>query len=233
LAELGGRVFLRPYGTFSHPNSLAGFFLVGLILIIKNRQLSLWWKSLVAALGFCVLIISFSQVAWLAAGVAFFFFVFKKTRLVGWGLPLFLLIIFVVATFGLFFLKIDQVEFQERVWLLKAALQMIGKSPFFGVGLSGFVPALPRFWQGKILLLQPVHNLFLLVGAEAGLLGLALFSLFWFALFKRAQKDQFLFLAVLAIFLTGLFDHYWLTLQQNMLLLTLVVFSVWSLSERV
>jgi len=233
LGELGGRVFLRPYGTFSHPNSLAGFFLVCLFIVLRDRKLSLWWKSLVGALGFCLLVISFSQVAWLAAGAAFFFLVFKKIKPAGWLLPAFFLICFLAATFGLFFLKIDKVEFQERVWLAKAAVAMIGQSPFFGVGLSGFIPALPRFWQAKIFLLQPVHNLFLLAGAEAGLLGLALFFLFWFALFKKAQKDKFLFLAVMSIFLTGLFDHYWFTLQQNMLLLTLVVFSVWSLGERV
>lgn len=233
LGELGGRVFLRPYGTFSHPNSLAGFFLVCLFIVLRDRKLSLWWKSLVGALGFCLLIISFSQVAWLAAGVAFFFFVFKKTKTAGWALPLFLLICFLAATFGLFFLKINAIEFQERVWLSRAAVTMIGKSPFFGVGLSGFIPALPPFWRGKIFLAQPVHNLFLLVGAEAGLLGLALFFLFWFAFFKKAQKDRFLFLVVMSIFLTGLFDHYWLTLQQNMLLLTLVSSHVWSLGERV
>ncbi len=45
--EFFGRLFLRPYGTFSHPNSLAGFTLVALILILpslikKNNFLSVF-----------------------------------------------------------------------------------------------------------------------------------------------------------------------------------------------
>jgi predicted Abi (CAAX) family protease len=37
------------------------------------------------------------------------------------------------------------------------------------------------------------------------------------------RRNTGIFLAVIFIMITGLFDHYWLTLQQNMLLLAFVV----------
>lgn len=233
LGDFGGRVFLRPYGTFSHPNSLAGFFLVSLLLVAQDKKLPLWWKTLVGVLASSVLVVSFSQVAWIAGAVIFAFFVLKKVKAVRWVLLSFLLVLSLVATFGILFLKTNSLELQERVWLAKAALQMISKNPFFGVGLSGFIPVLPRFWQGKVFLLQPVHNLFLLVAAETGLFGLAAFCWFWLLLFRKALKNWFLALAVLAIFFTGLFDHYWLTLQQNVLIFTITSSLVWSFPKRV
>ena len=77
---------------------------------------------------------------------------------------------------------------------------------------------------GQVYWLQPVHNIVLLLMAETGLVGLTLFLILIIKLFRLLLATKnFKFLMVFGtIILTGLFDHYWLTLQQNLLLLGII-----------
>ena len=103
----------------------------------------------------------------------------------------------------------------HRIELIQSAFKIIKENFWFGVGLNNFIPNLVKVsntflnsWE-----LQPVHNIFLLVFSETGIFGLIAFI----SLFININ------LPLLAILLTGLNDHYWLTLQQNLLLFTYVV----------
>jgi len=235
LGEFSGRLFLRPYGTFSHPNSLAGFFLVSLILVLKAKNLPTWWKNLIIILGSSVLIVSYSQVVWVTTVVVFIFFLlFNTLKDKSLFLFLFFIFCFLFSIFpsALLSIKVDSLEIVQRVQLIKVALSVFSQKPIFGVGLNNFISVLPHFWHGKFLLLQPVHNLFLLSLAETGILGMIISIWFFLKIFTKALYSKFLFLAVSAIFLTGLLDHYWLTLQQNQLLLVLVSSWAWSLPSK-
>ena len=75
---------------------------------------------------------------------------------------------------------------------------------------------------------QPVHNIYLLVAAETGILGFAVFILFlgfiantvWR---KGLNKISATLFTILSAFLfIGFFDHYLLTIQQGRLLFFLV-----------
>ena len=81
---------------------------------------------------------------------------------------------------------------------------------------------------------QPVHNIFMLMLTELGILGLMLGLWFFvFAILKlyerrkrlltkqRLQKKRLLLCALLIIAFIGLFDHYWLSLHQGLAILTL------------
>jgi O-antigen ligase len=74
-------------------------------------------------------------------------------------------------------------------------------------------------------LLQPVHNIFLLVFAEAGIFGLLLLSYLMYKCFRTSltEKNYPLTFVFVFIVFTGLFDHYWLTLQQNVFLLSIFI----------
>ncbi len=84
------------------------------------------------------------------------------------------------------------------------------------------VPVTVRF-------LQPVHNIFLLVAAEAGLVGLLIFLWFLTLTFRKqlGVGNWGLITSLLVILVLGMTDHYWLTLQQNQLLLAIVLGLSW------
>jgi len=103
---------------------------------------------------------------------------------------------------------------------------MISQKFLLGEGLITFVVNEPRIKHMGAYLwnLQPVHNIFLLIFSETGIIGL---SFVYFLLVKANQKalllnDKALYLVIVFVLTTGLLDHYWFTLQQNMLLLTFV-----------
>jgi hypothetical protein len=87
--------------------------------------------------------------------------------------------------------------------------------------------------HGKILLLQPVHNIFLLVAAEIGLVCLTLFMIFLWKTYKNIRLQRILPTHVLSmlffsVLFLGMFDHYFLTLQQGRLLLSLILGIIWA-----
>jgi len=212
------RLWLRAYGTFSHPNSLAGFLLVALV-ILDQRKIKHWWEKLALTLGALCLLLTFSRTVILVAAI---YLVFKTTKKISWhrqGAKI-ALIIFLIC----WLLKAfpNPLAWQERWLLIKSAWKIFLRRPVLGVGWDNFLTVLPRYWsfnkQAKIVL-QPVHNIILLILTQIGLTGL-LFFLAVINKFVSWNRKTTLLLGV--IFLTGLTDHYWLTLPQNMLLLGLV-----------
>lgn len=242
-ASLGGVLSLRPYGTFSHPNVLAGFLLLSLLFCLPFIKHRLGYLiSGVLLLGTAALFLTLSRVAillwvvllplWLITTTAF-----RKSMLLIAGFIGNLL--FFLLLFGSRF----AFSFQEetvvvRNDLLVASLRMLSDSPLFGVGLHHFLVLLPDYYMSYsvLFLLQPVHNIFLFVAAELGLLGFVLFCWFLWQTYCRlwqyrsfVQTKALLF-ALSAVLLIGLTDHYWVTLQQGQLLFTLLLGISWSRS---
>jgi O-antigen ligase len=92
-------------------------------------------------------------------------------------------------------------EMEARMQLNGYALRMIGDAPLFGVGLNNFEAALERYDTSDIVYRNnPVHNLFLLVWTETGLLGLggllAAFGLVAARARQASRADDPLFQAV-------------------------------------
>lgn len=243
LGEFSGKLFLRPYGTFSHPNSLAGFFLVSLILVLgyniqhpTSNRVARW---LAATLGTITIVLSFSRTVWLIGlMLAFFVIGCRLLRSKKYGLFFISLAIFGASLFWLL-PSLEGKSVQERTELTKTATLIIQSAPLTGVGLNNFIVQLPKFWQAKtIYFLQPAHNIFLLITAETGLVGLVIFLWFLYLTFKKlleiGNKQSLLLrnwklvIPLLVILLTGVADHYWFTLQQNQLLLTILLGICWS-----
>ena len=247
-----GEVFLRPYGTFSHPNSLAGFTLVALILLFGKRKIGIL-DCLAIGLGLTLLLLTFSRTAWLAAfllGMVFLFARFKaglSHKLSFWHFPT--LAITVSLPLLIYFFSrttIDASSFLVRWELAEFALEEIKRNPLFGLGASHFIISLSQnrpVWQW-LYWLQPVHNILLLIGTETGLVGLGVFIAFLFSSILRviqfqisnlsADRQDFKFqilAALFAIIFTGLFDHYWLTLIQNQLLFALILGLSWGITD--
>ena len=115
----------------------------------------------------------------------------------------------------------------------REAVNMIGSEPVFGVGLGGYVGAFAeRRPDAPEWMLQPVHNMTLLIAAEAGLPAMALLVSFFVLLIittlRRlrethdptiALSEAFAVSLAVAVLMFSLTDHLLWTSKQGMLLL--------------
>ena len=232
-----GKIFLRPYGTFSHPNSLAGFILVAIILVLSKKNLKLFDKLSVFC-GFFLIFLSFSRTVWLALfiiGTGFvlqkIFLSFKIKKFSLDFLYFFSLFTVPLTVFLFSMTSIENSSFENRKRLADTALLIIRRNPLFGIGANNFIIGLSQentVWQWSYWL-QPVHNIFLLVASEVGLIGFVFFLTFlvvtiWRLFQHPISNTQYpILISLLVILFTGLFDHYWLTLIQNQLLFTVIL----------
>lgn len=246
---LHGQLILRPYATFSHPNVLAFFLLVSLVFIAEGamqekdlmKKIGLW---IVACIASGALLVTFSRVTLLAFLLLCSVFCFtylrqKKARV------LFLIAIFTVFCFGFSFLigrlsdtSLFLRDFSFRESLVTVSLVIIQKNPFFGVGINNFfIHELPLQKTLSPIFLQPVHNIYLLVFAETGLIGFLLFIWFLIKTFWRQKKawrhisnfERNILVLLLCALGIGLSDHFLLTLQQGQLLFSFLLGLTWSL----
>lgn len=212
--------FLRPYATFSHPNSLAGFVLVSLLILspfkLKTEKIALF-------LGIIIIFLSWSQTVWLVSSIfVLCFYLKKKTSFCSTKNLIIVALLFLLSLSPILLSLIsNSQEILTRKELLDSSFKMIKQNFALGLGLNNFVPSLPLYLTSReYWLLQPVHNVYLLVATEIGLVGIVLLG--W-GLRLVSLKPIFSSAAFWAILLTGSLDHYWLTLQQNQLLLVVVL----------
>ena len=222
-----GKEVLRPYGTFSHPNSLAGFYLLLYTYFLTEKKFKPFFilKNLSLFVFSCLIFISFSK------GVIFSFLVINLIYFLSQEkdclfCQLGKIFVFFVLALIFFQAKGDLLTLSKRTELINNALIIFSRSPFFGVGLGNYLLAQNNFSSKFYLFFnQPVHNIFLLFLAEVGALFFILLFFFFISfLKKKSKKISFTpyFLLLTTIFFTGFFDHYWLTLVQNFFLMGVV-----------
>lgn len=251
---LNGEVVLRSYGTFSHPNVLAGFLLLSLVFIMQTQlpwQRSTVWlfKGSLLVIGTLGLLTTLSRIPLILWGV--FLIVSGIALLRMQPLPYRLkrqgILVLVIGVGSILLMtpllsrsvervsvtKAGEEAFVVRADLNRIALFLITDHPFRGVGLGSFLAESLSYKERAMplyLAVQPVHNLFLLVAAETGVLGL--FLLGWFVsltFFLTTSKGKVL-LAMLI--LLGSFDHYLVTLEQGQLMLAFFTGYCWVLAKR-
>lgn len=225
-----GQVFLRPYGTFPHPNVLAAFMLLtGVILLFLVKKNN--WHIYAAQIAIVVtIILSFSRsVTTLYLPFILFFF---RRQYIYLGFLIILLAPLLFVRFESAF-NFDKLSLIRREELTENAFSLIQHNLVVGVGLNNYIPTAvsSTFLTGTNRFLQPVHNIFLLTLVETGIVGLIGLLLF-FALpllfhhkTNLLTRNQIITL-FLVIGLLGMLDHYFLTLPQGQRLL----FLVWGLA---
>lgn len=213
-ASINGQLILRPYGTFSHPNVLAGFLLMGFI-ILSSLKICRQLKIPVLILIFAALLTTFSRTAILVFLIFAGFKLFWK-KITAFCL-VFLLVIFFTKGRFLSLLTEDQFSWNQRLKQTKIAVSMIKDNWVCGVGLNHYLKKLPRYEKKlNYEAIQPVHNFWLLVFCETGVVGIAV------CLFYLIKNFNFNWLFFAFIFLS-FFDHYFYTSQQGILLLGLTL----------
>ena len=249
-ASIGGQLFLRPYGTFPHPNLLAAYLFVSMYLIlIFSTRLAFKYKNfftyLILFLGTLSLFLSLSRVAiiaWILSIIFFLILIFwKKTGIdivkkykfkISEGLIavffVFLVIVvgFYIPTFGRFSgISLSDESVIQREQLATDAIIIFRNSPLQGAGINNFLINLPPVEKNlhQSFYLQPVHNIFLLVLSETGVLGFILFLILLIKIFLNIKQDRELLILFLGIIFLGFFDHYFLTLQEGQILFAFLI----------
>lgn len=230
-----GEGVIRAYGTFSHPNSLAGFLLVVLLLWywLRGKINKTWWW-VVFWLGLVGVLVSGSRTIWILSLTLILVVIFKnienEKNIVGFGILFLSVMVFVLKGVSMeyqvsdFLGGWDKDGINKRIQLNVAGLKMVESSPWFGVGLGNFLTRLPEFQKNNgIFWLQPVHNILILMVSEIGILGLSLVFLFFNKNFIWGKILPIFKIIFGVVLISGMIDHYWLTLPQNVWLLVLVL----------
>lgn len=226
---LSGDTLLRAYSTFSHPNSFAGYILVS-IFILRHLSRKIDRKSTAYVIGrnlsMFTLVLTFSLGAYVSMAVSYLLTKVAKT----FKSPMVILVLLFLLSYFLMLLADTNVglsigeSIDQRLELTKESVNIFVENPFTGVGANNFIVAMSDLNPGRYFwLLQPVHNIYLLILSETGLIGLVMSFILLLIILNKSHRHKYLNYAMFTILITGLFDHYSLTLQQNLLINTLLI----------
>jgi len=228
--KIGFEEKILPYGTTAHPNILAGFLVIGVLILLqsvsigRNRKFFIFLG--VTILSFIALLLAQSISAWLCL---LFGVIYIKWR-PHWSqrhqkIYFFCAILFILfSPFFLHFLAktfTSNTSFLRRDDLNTSAIHIIERNSLFGVGLQNFTAHIEEYspTAEAVRFMQPVHNIFLLWVSETGLIGILLF-VFLAQSFRKKNVSAVLF----CLFPIMIFDHYLLTQETGLLLVSFFIF---------
>ncbi|KKU80824.1 MAG: hypothetical protein UY09_C0052G0001, partial [Parcubacteria group bacterium GW2011_GWA2_47_8] len=251
---------IRAYGTFPHPNVLGAYLVTALLsayyVFVRYAE-----RSRVAGLvliGILVfgLISTYSRlsIAMWAASSAFFLVycivarrepttgemrIRLRSQAILLGCTLIGLFIGVFTTNAVLFSRIQPGALEETV-SLRAQYNQVGaaawlEAPVLGVGIGNIIPYFEQRYDSydyPAWVFQPPHNLYVLIAAETGTVGLVVFIALLglvalrciVGLRQHRGSDSVISVVLFVSFLVlAFFDHYFWTLQQGRLLWWLVI----------
>lgn len=204
----------RITGPFKHANDFAGYLSFAIFLFFgkllsdlkgsRSKYFNLVWCAGALILGICLLK-TYSRGAWVAVAISLFIFlVLKKNRAA-------FAVFAGVLVWALFFSPPILKERMRSLWdpkngtiierkiLMGESLEMLKKSPYFGLGLNTYSANAPLYKSKEARTdVQYAHNGYVQMAAEIGLVGLFSFLalLFYFfystlpAFFKNRLPDE-------------------------------------------
>lgn len=246
--DLSGNIILRSYGTFLHPNILGGALFVGLFLAFYRYKNRIYFFAIISALLVFGSVLTFSRAAILGIVIAMLCLIaISESR----ELIKRILYVAVVFLFFIVLLNLQNVFWQrfilgddggsggERISYLNISKQMIHDNPF-GVGAGNFTNYMQNYTSAKLEPwdMQPVHNFYLLIANELGILGLISVLMIFFYLFFRCVylakklkqgKNEKIYLFVIIALISGLltmgvFDHFFYTSYQGQFMLFFIFY---------
>ncbi|MBI4557996.1 MAG: O-antigen ligase family protein [Candidatus Hydrogenedentes bacterium] len=205
---LGLRTTSRVGAMLGHPNMFASYLVMVLPLAFAMlfARISPMYKGLCLStllLGVVTLILTLSRGGWIGflcavmalLVLSFFHPTLRKQAVAVRLFVLASLPIIVLALSGPIVKKFtlsDPASVFSRMELMRIAYRMIRQNLWTGVGLNSFTYVLPEYDFSGIVwgeMDPPVHNVYLLVGAEQGIFGLLLFLLMCFLIVYTGMKN--------------------------------------------
>lgn len=248
--------WLRSYGGMPHPNIFGGFLAISLILGIlfyiklKNEKNILKLLSLILlSVNFLALLTTFSRSAWLGfllSVILIFIYILKNKQFLLYSKITRIIIVF-LAVFIIFFTgytelliprlstssRLEKKSINERAIYINESKNVIKNNFILGVGAGNYTEYLKEqninnknLWE-----YQPVHNTFLLISSELGIIGISLFVGIFFYLFDnirdifREKKTEKIFIlsSLIILFISFLFDHWIWTTSSGLILFWLLL----------
>jgi putative inorganic carbon (HCO3(-)) transporter len=220
--------FMRIGGTVGSPNFAAAYLSLSLasaagLLFTKLGRAHKWLARAVMGFGGVALIFTFSRGGWMALALSV---TVIWICLLGWrrrrvSLKTPIAVILILGTLYLPFhsaisarlLGDDRGSAESRIPLMKLAFRIIEDNPVLGVGVNNFTVVMDRYLTSDFRegWLFAVHNKYLLVLAETGILGLLAFLAFLLDALRRgwqcwALRDHLLSPIALGI-MAGIAGH--------------------------
>ncbi len=238
---IGGERVLRAYGSFGHPNIFGGYLAVGilgLLSLAKHYPKRLF--IIVGLILFATTLIatgSRSAILGLVFGLIIWFTRAKNLRLPKKYLPTFIVsgIVIIVLAWPFvasrldFSSTVESRSISERVAQYQDFPSIVSGHWLTGQGIGNYTLATREaFPDRQWFEYQPIHNVWLLIVGEIGLLGLFCFVLWMASIVYLSEKS---FFGVL--FIISLLDHYLWSLWSGLVLLALVAGLTFRLGEKV
>ncbi len=241
VVETDLRRWLRAYGTFPHPNILAGWLVLSLLLLISDlkrasqRLLDVFRYPILIILLFGLLA-TFSRSAWIGFLIFFIMFLFSLFISRAWfeGVKIFFVVSAVIAVFFITFQepmatrlgiggRLEQKSNSERMLSISQSAQIIKARPFTGFGIGNYGLAVHRKIDDsqKAWYYQPVHNIPLLIWSEIGFIGVVIVLLVLLFIVISFIRPRFNFLGIAffsPLVVICLFDHYIWSLYPGMMI---------------
>ncbi len=244
VVELDGVRQLRAHGMLPHANVFGGW------LAVTSPILLYWFainkhpvvkRMIVAVLGLAAMgvALSFARGAWLV-------FVLSLVGIwIFWALGAFKKKLWMVTGVGLMFIlvlltqyqyvgsrfdpdnRLEKISTEERLAGIETWQKVFGANAARGAGLGNYASAMQQIEPGQpSWWYQPVHNIYLAISGELGVIGLAIW--FWligailvikYRIWRHNRALAIFSIPVSALLLIGLVDHWPITLQQGKLLI--------------
>jgi O-antigen ligase len=193
---VGGKIVSRIGGIMPHPIALGSFiaqtlpFCLGVFLSWENRKMSIF-SGITIIFGFMALVFTLARaamIAWVAAFVVTIYMAVKGKYFHGVKSKAVIGVVLMILVISIGFSSLWYERFfasrasnvTARYALNEIAVNMIKAHPLVGVGLNNFSSVITKYDTNGISLIftDPVHNLFLLIFTETGIIGLLMFL--WF-----------------------------------------------------
>jgi len=245
----GGR-WLRAHGTQPHPNILGGLMLIGLALVYylrsqehksipliqRSSPLKSSWLDIIFLLLSTALFFTFSRSAWLVTILLFLsLLINNKFKIFKRELKILLPAMILIAALTITYLpiiqsrvtnaqRLEQQSVSQRLDQLEQAQNILRNNPVIGLGLGNYTNSLQKKYADlPAYEIQPVHNIYLLIISELGIIGLLIFLLIIRQTIKQYDSQHAVFVAVfVGLLIIGLFDHYIWTLPSFVCLFWLI-----------
>lgn len=221
--------FLRVYGTFPHPNMFAGYLCFAIFFMIYCFRDAKVLFSLLITVCLIALVLTFSRSAILALFIGLsLYYAVSNVKITWKNVVVFLVFAgFFFVVFDLYSVLVDRIIIGDQSALTERSLYYSASKEMFldnlfGVGLGNFTQVMQQYLDMKLQpwLIQPVHNIFLLVFNETGFLGglgfIGLLGFFFWRLLRIKSRFSYVLMSIWAVIVViGLFDHYFVSLYQG------------------